>query len=169
MNFGHGIFGDLLTTKSARSARLSSWDHTGRNRDYWMIPEHGSVTLGEIDGPGCITHMWMTSSCRKVRAPGIVDPIANGNTAPVNEVGPALGLLWDEYDPFYYRKALIKMTWDDQDSPSVLTPLGDFFCIGELQQRALQCFLEAGRGRTLRRPLLLLLLFSDALQQEGED
>ena len=27
-------------------------------------------------------------------------------------------------------KVLIRMTWDDFDGPSVLAPLGDFFCIG---------------------------------------
>jgi hypothetical protein len=26
---------------------------------------------------------------------------------------------------------IIKMYWDDQTEPSVLAPLGDFFCIGE--------------------------------------
>ena len=46
------------------------------------------------------------------------------------EIHPALGVIWDDYDPFYYRKVLIKITWDDQDTPSVLAPLGDFFCIG---------------------------------------
>ena len=30
-----------------------------------------------------------------------------------------------------YRKVIIKMYWDDQKEPSVLAPLGDFFCIGE--------------------------------------
>jgi hypothetical protein len=30
-----------------------------------------------------------------------------------------------------YRKVVIKMFWDDQNEPSVLAPLGDFFCIGE--------------------------------------
>ena len=54
----------------------------------------------------------------------------NASAAPVMEIHPALGVIWDDYDPFYYRKALIKITWDDQDTPSVLAPLGDFFCIG---------------------------------------
>jgi hypothetical protein len=30
-----------------------------------------------------------------------------------------------------YRKAVIKFYWDGQDEPSVLAPLGDFFCIGQ--------------------------------------
>ena len=30
-----------------------------------------------------------------------------------------------------YRKVIIRMFWEDQAEPSVLAPLGDFFCIGE--------------------------------------
>ena len=119
-----GLFKDLTEIKHARNGRLASWDQRGKNQDYWEIP------AGEIEGPGCITHMWMTSSCRKVVAPSILDPVLNASAAPVMEIHPALGVIWDAYDPFYYRKALIKITWDDQDVPSVLAPLGDFFCIG---------------------------------------
>lgn len=130
MNQISGMFQDLTKIKKARSARLSSWDHSGKNQDYWEIPAGETITLGEIEGPGCITHIWMTSSCRKVKAPGILEPALQADAAPVMEIHPALGVIWDEYDPFYYRKALIKITWDDQDTPSVLAPLGDFFGVG---------------------------------------
>lgn len=30
----------------------------------------------------------------------------------------------------HYRHCLLKITWDDAKSPSVLVPLGDFFCLG---------------------------------------
>lgn len=130
MNEISGLFQNLTTVKKARNGRLSSWDHSGKNQDYWEIPSGESITLGEIEGPGCITHMWMTSSCRKVKSPSILDPVLNANAAPVMEIHPALGVIWDDYDPFYYRKALIRITWDDQDTPSVLVPFGDFFCIG---------------------------------------
>lgn len=125
-----GLFKDLTTTKEARNGRLSSWDHSGKNQDYWEIPPNESITLGEIEGPGCITHIWMTSSCRKVKEPSIIDPVLQANAAPVMEIHPALGVIWDDYDPFYYRKALIKITWEDENTPSVLVPFGDFFCIG---------------------------------------
>jgi len=72
----------------------------------------------------------MTSSCRRVKAPAMLDPVQQALAAPVMEIHPALGVIWDDYDPFYYRKVLIKITWDDQDTPSVLVPFGDFFCIG---------------------------------------
>lgn len=126
-----GLMKDLTKTYKARSGRLSSWDHSGRNQDYWEIPAGASISLGEIEGPGCITHIWMTSSCRKVKEPSIIDPVMQAQAAPVMEIAPPLGVIWDDYDPFYYRKALIKITWDDQEGPSVLAPLGDFFCIGD--------------------------------------
>jgi hypothetical protein len=46
------------------------------------------------------------------------------------EIHNALGLNWEVRDPDYYRKVLLKMYWDDQEHPSVLVPLGDFFCLG---------------------------------------
>lgn len=100
---------DYLTkSQDARTARLSSYDQDGKNQDYWMIPAGESITLGEIEGPACITHMWMTSFCRKTIGPGIVDPIMGSHVAPVNEIANPLGVTWEEQDPFYYRTALFK-------------------------------------------------------------
>lgn len=130
MNNVEGLFKNLVKVNDAKTKRVSSWDQSGRNQDYWLIPAGETVVLGELDGPGCITHIWMTSSCRRIAAPGLIDPVGNGNAAPVNEIHPALGVVWDAYDPYYYRKALIKMIWDDSSYPSVLTPFGDFFGIG---------------------------------------
>ncbi len=130
MNQITGMMKDLTVAGKARNGRFSSWDHSGRNQDYWEIPAGESITLGEVEGPGCITHIWMTSSCRRVKKPSILDPVQQAQAAPVMEIHPALGVIWDDYDPFYYRKALIKMTWDGQEGPGVLVPLGDFFCIG---------------------------------------
>jgi len=35
--------------------------------------------------------------------------------APVFEIHNALGVNWEEPDPFYYRKVLLKIFWDDQE------------------------------------------------------
>src|SRR5699024_8697755 len=125
-----GSLAALTQAGSGRTARLSSSDPTGGNLDYWMIPPGESVTLGDIEGPGCITHLWMTSFCRKTLGPGVVDPILGSNVAPVNEIHNALGVVWEEQDPSYYRKVLLRITWDDNDGPSVLVPMGDFFGVG---------------------------------------
>ncbi len=129
-----GPFGDVLAglthVRDARSARASSWDPSGRNQDYWVIPPGESVVLAELEGPGCVTHIWMTQFCRRVLGPGLLNPVQVGQTVPVLEIHNALGLSWEAPDPDYYRKVLLKIYWDDQEHPSVLAPLGDFFCLG---------------------------------------
>lgn len=120
----------LTTLCDARSCRASSWDQSGRNKDYWLIEPGQTVTLAELDGPGCINHIWMTSFCRKIIGPSIQDPVLGSSVAPVTEMENAIGVNWEINDPDYYRKVLIKMTWENQEKPSVLVPLGDFFCIG---------------------------------------
>jgi hypothetical protein len=125
-----GFMQNLVRVRNARSGRAASWDQSGRNQDYWLIPPGESVVLADIEGPGCLTHFWMTQFCRRVLGPGLIDPIQGNYVAPVFEIHNALGLNWEIADPFYYRKVLLKIYWDDQAQPSVLAPLGDFFCIG---------------------------------------
>jgi len=125
-----GIFDSLTQIRDVRSARASSWDQAGRNQDYWLIPPNESIILADIEGPGCITHIWMTQFCRRILGPGIIDPYMGHYVAPVFEIHNALGLNWEVSDPYYYRKILLKIYWDEQEHPSVLTPLGDFFGIG---------------------------------------
>lgn len=127
---GYSLLGDLARLKPAKTGRLSSWDRSGKNQDYWLIPPHSTIRLADIEGPGCITHIWMTQFCRRLLGPGLIDPTLGNYVAPVFEIHNALGLNWEVADPFYYRKILIKMYWDDQERPSVVVPLGDFFCTG---------------------------------------
>ena len=125
-----GLFDNLTQLRDVRSARASSWDQEGRNQDYWLIPPNESIVLADIEGPGCITHIWMTQFCRRVLGPGIIDPYIGHYVAPIFEIHNALGLNWEVSDPDYYRKILLKFYWDDQEHASVLVPLGDFFGIG---------------------------------------
>ncbi len=83
----------LATIRNRKTGRSSSWDHSGRNGDLWIIPPGETATLADITGPAQITHIWMT-----------------------------------QLD--HYRECLIKITYDDNPYPSVLAPLGDFFCLG---------------------------------------
>ncbi len=41
----------------------------------------------------------------------------------------------------HYRECLLKITWDNADRPSVLVPLGDFFCLGHGMVNSFQSFL----------------------------
>ena len=85
---------DITRITSAKTGRLSSWDRSGRNADAWSIGPGETKVLADIEGPGRITHIWMTQSR-------------------------------------HYRECLLRITWDDAPYPSVLVPLGDFFCLGQ--------------------------------------
>ena len=65
------------------------------------IAPGATVTLAEIEGPGVINHIWIT--------------VTNKTT---------------EADCFVLRDLVLRMYWDDEETPSVESPLGDFFCCG---------------------------------------
>ena len=50
----------LPILRDYHSKRVSSYDPTGGNRDWVDIQPGETKTLAEIDGPGCIRHIWMT-------------------------------------------------------------------------------------------------------------
>lgn len=102
-----GLMRQLPLLRKARSKRASSYDRTGRNADAWVLEPGETRLLMEADGPGAVTHIWMTQSCRRI-----------------------LGENWQVQDPDFYRKVLIRIYWDGEKEPSVLAPLGDFFCLG---------------------------------------
>jgi hypothetical protein len=54
----------------------------------------GEQTLADIDGPGTITHIWITVRHQR------------------------------------WRQLVLRAYWDGEESPSIETPLGDFFCNG---------------------------------------
>ncbi len=63
MELGWTSLGNLCRLgNGVRSRRFSSYDKKGGNRDSWPIPKGKTVTLGEMKGPGCIRHIWMTTT-----------------------------------------------------------------------------------------------------------
>jgi hypothetical protein len=120
----------IARVRDARSARVSSWDQRGRNQDAWIVGPGEARVLADIEGPGAVTHMWLTQYCRRVLGPGFIDPLDAAGAAPVLEIHNALGLNWEIADPDYYRKVLLRVTYDDAAEPSILVPLGDFFGVG---------------------------------------
>jgi hypothetical protein len=86
--------------RTKRTRRSSSYSTTGDNRDRLCIVRGESATLLDVDGAGCITHIWVTPH---------------------------------SLEPHFLRKMLLKMTWDGEDSPSVLVPIGDFFGVGHAE------------------------------------
>ncbi len=123
------IMQNLAKMQEARSCRISSADPRGKNRDYWRIAPGETITIADIEGPGCINHIWMTSFCRRITDPSTIPAKLESLASPSLDAMPVLGVNCEVPDPAYYRKVLIKITWDNQDVPSVLCPFGDFFGI----------------------------------------
>lgn len=67
----NGSFANLPKLSHSRSRRISSFDRTGGNRDHTDIPAGASIVMAEIEGPGTITHIWVTISSK--------DPLARRN------------------------------------------------------------------------------------------
>lgn len=99
---------NLFLKREGKRMRCSSYDPTGGNDDYLVIPVGESRVFAELEGPAIVTHF----SCT----------IGNENRKhPETGIG---------HEKFNVRKVLLKIYWDDETTPSVLAPLGDFFGIG---------------------------------------
>jgi hypothetical protein len=67
---------------------------TWKVRPCITVPAGTTATLMDIDGPGCIQHIWITVDSKR------------------------------------YRDLILRMYWDGEETPSVESPVGDFFCNG---------------------------------------
>ncbi|WP_200961445.1 hypothetical protein [Paenibacillus sp. Soil522] len=55
--------GELPMIKNARSLRESSYDKTGGNRDFKVVPSRETFVVADIKGSGSIKHIWLTIRC----------------------------------------------------------------------------------------------------------
>jgi len=92
-----GSLAELARIKEGiRSKRSSSFDRTGGNADFWPVPAGQTRVLAEMKGPGCVKHIWMTTT----------------------------------HEDNALRRLVLRIYWDNEETPSVLCPLGDFFGLG---------------------------------------
>ena len=54
--------GELARLRDVTTRRVSSWDRSGGNADYLVIPPGESAVLADIEGAGCINHIWCTNN-----------------------------------------------------------------------------------------------------------
>ena len=97
---GSSALSTLPVLRNYTNHRVSSHDRTGANDDgNWQNPiQVGETrTIAEIDGPGIISHIWITISTP---------------------------------EKHHLKKIVLRMFWDGESTPSVETPIGDFFGLG---------------------------------------
>ncbi|MCZ7547385.1 MAG: DUF2961 domain-containing protein [Anaerolineae bacterium] len=59
----------LAKLRNYRSKKISSYDRTGANHDYVNLAKGQTLTIAEIEGPACITHIWITVACEDLLYP----------------------------------------------------------------------------------------------------
>ncbi len=92
---GKGGMADPKRDSAKRNVANAWWSSSDLGKGWkvnpFIIVEAGeTITIGEIDGPGAIQHIWMTPT---------------GN----------------------WRFSILRFYWDDEATPSIEVPLGDFF------------------------------------------
>lgn len=97
---------NLAYERTGKRRRASSYDPAGGNDDRVHIASGQTLTLAEMNRPGMITHIWLT--------------IATDSRVPEQD---------------YLRKMLFRIYWDDEKTPSVEAPVGDFFGMGHAMTR----------------------------------
>jgi hypothetical protein len=91
----------ISRVRQGKSKRVSSYDRTGGNKDYYSLNPGDNTEISHIEGAGVITHIWMTMATD--------------------------GTVLESYLP---RKIVLRMYWDGEKEPSVEAPIGDFFGMG---------------------------------------
>jgi len=92
-----GMLTGLIRPHDYIQKRISSYDRSGGNADARPVPPGQTYTMLDEQGPGVITHIWIT--------------IASPET-------------------YHLKKLVLRAYWDGEDTPSIETPVGDFFGLG---------------------------------------
>ena len=110
--------GNVSRLSRAETRSISAENFTGAKG------EGGKAT----DGTGAIASRELGQGWKV--SPSII--IGGGETATLAEIeGPgAIQHIWLTVHPDHWRRLVLRMFWDDEDTPSVETPLGDFFASG---------------------------------------
>ena len=110
--------GNLSHLSTAETRSISAENPTGEKGRGGMATEGTGAGAARELGRG-----WKVS-------PSI--NIAGNETATLAEIeGPgAIQHIWLTVHPQHWRSLVLRIFWDDEETPSVETPLGDFFCSG---------------------------------------
>ncbi len=112
---------ELFSPMQGKRGRISSYDRSGGNADWFEIAPHEQREFASFSGSGVIRHIWIT--------------MAN----------------FGKEDKFLLRKTVLRAYWDGESAPSVEVPVGDFFGMGHAMSKnfvsaPLQMSPEDGKG-----------------------
>ncbi len=100
---------EAMMLREAQSRRASSYDLSGGNADWTVIKPGQTAPLAEIDGAGCVRHIYWTYI--------------------IGDEGQRKHL---------FRDMVLRMYWDGEERPSVECPIGDFFGVSNCTPRPIR-------------------------------
>lgn len=106
MNNDYSALKNLALLREGHRRRASSYDRSGGNNDFVNVHPSQVSCIADIQGAGCIQHIWMTCTDQLGKGP-----------------------------KFYLRNLVLRMYWDGEKNPSVEVPLGDFFGLGHAKTK----------------------------------
>lgn len=108
----------LARVSNARTRAITAENRTGEKGGGGRATEGAGASAARDLGQG-----WKVSPCL---------PFPAGSTLTLAEIeGPGvIRHIWMTCEPRWWRDIILRMTWDDEDTPSVEVPLGDFFANG---------------------------------------
>lgn len=115
---GASMFSDISKIVKAKSFSISPENFTGEKGGGAMATEGTGAEAARELGKG-----WKIS-------PSVKIPGKTCFTLADIEGSGKITHIWMTCGPDRYRCAVLKMYWDNEETPSVAVPLGDFFCCG---------------------------------------
>ena len=110
--------GNLARLSRAQTRSISAENFTGEKGKGGMATEGTGANAARELGQG-----WKVS-------PSIhIEPRQTVTLADIEGPG-AIQHIWNTVAPQQWRRLVLRIFWDDEETPSVETPLGDFFCSG---------------------------------------
>ena len=110
--------GNLPRLSKAVTRSISPENFTGEKGKGGMATDGaGAVSARELG------REWKISPCISLPGKSVV------SLADIQGQG-AIQHIWFTVEPEAWRRLVLRMSWDGEDTPSVETPLGDFFCNG---------------------------------------
>jgi len=114
---GMGL-GNLSRLSNAETRSLSAENPRGEKGMGGMATEGAGAVAARELGQG-----WKISPC--------IDVPGNSTVTLADLTGQgAIQHIWITVDPRAWRHLVLRFYWDGEETPSVETPLGDFFCNG---------------------------------------
>jgi hypothetical protein len=117
-SLGMGLGGVTLINRSAQTRSISAENPTGAKGAGGMATTGSGAEAARELGQG-----WKVNPCIDIPPHSAVE------LARIHGPG-VIQHIWITTFPQHWRHVILEAYWDDEETPSIQVPLGDFFCVG---------------------------------------